>query len=335
MKASMLSAMSFMAAAFSVMSAGTASAFAATPQEDQVELSEAEKAVIDAKKAAILKYIMEKQNLEGVRAELRELERQSAEQTSIHELFTVSPGGVKQIRNQTDEIERARNEELRPVRQVIRSVGITPSESNPIDVITSKGYVATIVWVDQSGNPWPIMDDSRIAKSTVYEASVAGAHRNILYVEAKENHVRANAVVNLQGLDAPIILNIESSDFVNDSKVNIRVHAKGPNSSAAAVATVEPAGADTVALAIADGRIDGDWKPLHISGVNGFAWKVQDSIYIKAQDRIVLPAPIQSFTLPGGLHVTKLPLTNYVTFSANGKAIRAKLVEQKERASGQ
>lgn len=291
-------------------------------------LSAGESRNIDMKIEAIKKRIFEQDYMREHIDALYRSNAQSALEDRIRLELGFTPDQWRQYRKEKMEVDKARNEPIGDVDIRIREETLDNGSVDPVEIMVVRGYATAIVFVDAAGNPWPIEGDIT-GDSNSYRTNISMSH--VAVIDNINEFKESNALVNLQGLNIPVVLSLKSNAEASDSRVIIHLPQLGPNSK------------DPLVVNTVSDDIEGDIKELLNQGklsnaveygfenIRGSVFLKEGWMYIRSTDELLIPNPIQSATSPTGYRVYKVPASNMFLFSNDkGQKIKATIGKERE-----
>ncbi|WP_259650136.1 DotH/IcmK family type IV secretion protein [Gluconacetobacter diazotrophicus] len=235
-----------------------------------------------------------------------------------------------------------------PVSRSI-TIPLTPGAQTNI-IRIAKGFPASITFVDDTGQPYPIAWDIMTNKAggcdpsgqqgggpngpsvraVGISACVPEAGSNVLQLTPVSRYPTGGVLVSLKGAPKPISFLIVAGTGSYDADLTARVLWKGPNAKDAPNPEADmPATGDKVLSDIVDGSPPADAVPLAVSGVSPDrlrAWRYANAIYLRTNYQQVSPAPMASET-EYGTHVYRIPPTSRILVEDQDRMIPVKLAE--------
>lgn len=217
-------------------------------------------------------------------------------------------------------IERASRPapELR-AREIVLS--LDAREAAPA-VAIQKDYTSGIAFVDGTGEPWPVA-------MVLVEASFGALERtgggHTVYFTPTKRFLHGNAVVELEGLTTPVVLELEAGRGVVDTRLLARIPRPGPNADAITVErTEEFAPGDPVIGALLHGAAPADAQRIEVRGgtARDRAWRLADAIYLRTGTTLLAPQAQASERGANGDTVYRLADTPYAYVSRDGARTR-------------
>lgn len=196
-------------------------------------------------------------------------------------------------------------------------VNLSPGATPPIIRLRS-GYVSSLVFVDSSGEPWPIsaydIGDPK-AFNVVWDKK-----SNVLLVQALSQYQNGNLAVLLSGYDTPVMVTLMSGQKAVDYRVELRVPALGPNANATVSGL--PAAANPVLLDVLNGIPPQGSKAVMIEGCSSLecqGWLMNNKLYLRTDWTLLSPGWISVMNSPDGTHAYELQSVPVLLVSKHGK----------------
>lgn len=203
-------------------------------------------------------------------------------------------------------------------------VNLAPGATPPA-VRLSQGFISSLVFVDSSGAPWPIVAYD-LGNSQAFNLQWDQVS-NILMIQPLQAYTYGNLAIRLKGLTTPVMLTLVPGQAEVDYRVDLRVSGVGPNATTQATSMALPEGADPVLLNVLDGIPPSGSKELTVNGVDGQAWSSSrgDVLYLRLKSTVLSPGWIDQINSPDGTHAYALPMTPSVLISYYGKPVEVQV----------
>lgn len=167
-----------------------------------------------------------------------------------------------------------------------QTVVLTPGSTPPV-LRLANGYVSSIVFLDETGQPWPISGYT-IGNPQVFNINWDGKS-NILMMQGIGKYETGNMAVQLNGLATPIMLTIVSDQTVIDYRLDFRVQGRGPLARAPLIGGTLPRQADSALLDLLEGVPPIGSQRLLVSGGPAEAWVLGQKMYIRTPLTLLSP----------------------------------------------
>ncbi len=211
-------------------------------------------------------------------------------------LFPLSPDEIKTLRDLFVESKRAaaytQAVPSRPTSSAI-VVDFSPGATPPI-IRLGAGYVTSLVFLDASGQPWPIKgyDIGNPAAFNIVQPTTANNKQggNTLLIQSSTMFRQGNLAVLLQNLNTPIMITLLPGQQAVDYRVDIQVPRTGPMMQGVAVNGFSlPASVSPVLLDIINQLPPKDSISLKVQGAVAQAWRFNDRIYLRTPLTLISP----------------------------------------------
>lgn len=239
-------------------------------------------------------------------------------------IMPLSPDQIRRLRALYNEIQRAAADSAGPPPKpvtVSRIVNLSPGATPPI-LRLSSGLVSSIVFIDSSGQPWPIQ------AYDIGDPNAFNVHwdkkSNVLLIQGITAYKQGNLAVILRGLNTPIMLTLTPGQRAVDYRVDMQVPRLGPN--AHAVVHTLPGTADTRLLDVLNGIAPPQSRPLKVLGAPGQAWRAGKRLFLRTSLTVVSPSWLSKMSSADGImHAYMLPRTPIVLAMQHGKMVKITL----------
>lgn len=289
-------------------------------------LTESEKNLIRAKRNAIIKQLVEDAELSSVRAQLKKQQEQKAWTETVKGMFPLDAEQVKQVRKKTLDISRATNTPLNNVEQINRTVYLDLARKTPVKVNVVPGYASSLVFYDQSGQPWPV-NMTLVGDPTSFKVEVAGEQKNIIGLSALKQFSESNVLINLNDIHVPIVIQLIGNESKVDARLDVRLPKFGPNADLSSYGTKPVDLTNTPVMDLLAGKSLEESKGIRydISGVEGVAWYLNGSVFIRTEAELISPEYLDFQSSATGSNVYQIAPVSNLLFSENGQMINARL----------
>lgn len=254
-----------------------------------------------------------------------ELKSAQAFDALVHEVLPLSPDQIKKLHKYYDKTLAATATTPAPPPTPQFSsihVNLDPGSTAPV-IRLSAGFVTSLLFMDNSGEPWNIAAYS-IGDPAAFNIQW-DQKSNALFIQSMKQYSHGNLAVRLQQLDTPVMITLVSGQRQVDFRVDLQVPGRGPNAKAAVVETAINANVNPILLNILDGIPPIDSVKLGVIGGPGDAWLNDNKIYFRTRLTVLSPAWVATVASADGMHVYELMVTPYIMGSENGKTVNIKL----------
>ncbi len=236
----------------------------------------------------------------------------------------LTPEQIIEMHKQQDKAEQAIatpvNTPPRPVSSTL-TIDLSPGVTPPV-IRLSAGFVSSLVFVDSTGQPWPISDYSM---GNPKNFNVQWDKKtNTLFIQSASTYSSANLAVRLLDLDTPVMLSLVSGQKDVDYRVDLQVQGRGPNAEIPIVGDGLPNTSPGL-LNVLDGVPPTGSQELKVSGGSGRAWLSNGKLIFRTQLTILSPAWSAVVSSPDGTRVYEMNPTPLILASQNGKPIKIEL----------
>ncbi len=201
-------------------------------------------------------------------------------------------------------------------------INLAPGTTPPA-IRLAQGYVSSLVFVDSTGQPWPI------ATFDIGNPKAVGIQwdgkSNILLLQSITPYSYGDMVIRLVGLATPITIELVSGQRVVDYRVDIHIPRIGPNTKELPVGTTLPGSANQVLLGVLDGVAPPSSRSLNVRGADAQAWLVGDRLFLRTRLTMLSPGWIGTMSSPDGMHAYELSKTSSVLVSRYGEPAELKI----------
>jgi len=212
-----------------------------------------------------------------------------------------------------------------PAKPITRTmfVNLDPGVSPPALRLT-RGQQTSIVFSDQSGQPWFIENVSmnRQLFSDGQQGTVQSQPTNILTIEPLSPAAYGNVTVTLRGLSTPVIFVLTSAQQEVDMRVDAKVSGHNPDAIDTVAVSSLPS-IDNVLSYFLDGVPPKGSRRLQVTGFEGTeAWLYGENLYVRAKADAQYPAYMSAARSTSGVSVYRYARPhNSITFTTGGQAI--------------
>ncbi|MGD9108489.1 MAG: DotH/IcmK family type IV secretion protein [Gammaproteobacteria bacterium] len=199
--------------------------------------------------------------------------------------------------------------------------------SVPTPIRMQQGFITSIVFVDNTGAPWPI-ESCNIGNPKAFNLLPWQPGSNTIMIQALSMYTYGNIAVKLQELATPVMLTLVPGQKVVDYRVDLRVQQAGPNSQGEATSDTLPAGAKDVLLGVLDGVPPDGAQPLEVLGGDCQAWQLGNKMYLRTRFTVLSPSWIAVMTSSDGTKAYEMNRSSDVLVSRYGKTVNLRIRER-------
>lgn len=163
-------------------------------------------------------------------------------------------------------------------------VNLSPQATPPV-IRLGAGYITSLVFVDSTGQPWPIAAYS-IGDPSAF--NIQWDHKgNTVLIQASSFYKRSNLAVLLRDLNTPVMITLIAGQEAVDYRVDLRIPGIGPN--ALFIQNGIPEGVNPVLLDVLNGIAPKGSKELKTSGGDCKAWLLKNKLYLRTSLNVISP----------------------------------------------
>ncbi|MCL5260509.1 MAG: DotH/IcmK family type IV secretion protein [Gammaproteobacteria bacterium] len=193
-------------------------------------------------------------------------------------------------------------------------VNLSPQAAPPV-IRLGAGYITSLVFVDSSGQPWPIQAYS-LGDPTAFNIQW-DRKSNTLLTQSATFFKRSNLAVILKDLNTPVMLTLLSGQEAVDYRVDLRIPQLGPN--AMFVQNGLPDVANPILLDVLNGIPPKGSKSLKVSGGDCQAWVFNNKLYLRTSLDVLSPAWQAVMSSIDGTHAYELQIAPVILALQHGK----------------
>ncbi|MEY3183090.1 MAG: IcmK protein [Pseudomonadota bacterium] len=210
----------------------------------------------------------------------------------------------------------------KPVSSTI-TVDLSPGMPPPV-IRLAPGFVTSMVFLDATGQPWPIADYS-IGNAKQFNVQW-DSKKNTIFIQSTSPFTSSNLALRLAELDTPLVISLVSGQKEVDYRVDIQVNGQGPNALAPIIGNDIPQATSTHLLNVLDGIPPTGSKELVVTpALGGRAWVNGHRLLLRTKLTVLSPAWLATVSSPDGTRVYEMPKTPLVLATQDGKTIRIEL----------
>lgn len=240
-------------------------------------------------------------------------------------LFPLTPDQIVQLRALYNKNELAQiTTPDTPPRPTATSqfVNLAPGSTPPV-IRLAQGFVSSLVFLDSTGAPWPIVAyDLGDPKAFNIQWDKSG---NTLMIQASQLYTYGNLAIRLQGLNTPVMLTLIPGQKAVDYRVDLRIQGYGPNAIEAPTGQNLPPSANSILLSVLDGVPPPGSKLLDVVGGPAEAWIQGSKLFVRTRLTILSPGWISFMSSADGMNAYEMQTTPVLLVSWQGKVIQLKI----------
>jgi len=194
-------------------------------------------------------------------------------------------------------------------------VDLSPQATAPV-IRLSAGYLTSMVFIDATGQPWPIAAYS-VGDPTAFNIQW-DRKGNTLLVQSSTFYKRSNLAVMLRDLNTPVMITLLSGQQAVDYRVDLRVPGIGPN--AVYVQNGIPDTINPILFDVLNGVAPKGSKELKVTG-GGItqAWLLNKKMYLRTNLTITSPGWQSTMSSADGTHAYQLQPVPVILALQHGK----------------
>jgi intracellular multiplication protein IcmK len=194
-------------------------------------------------------------------------------------------------------------------------VNLSPQAVAPV-IRLGAGYITSLVFVDATGQPWPIAAYS-VGDPTAFNIQW-DRKGNTMLVQSATFYKRSNLAVILRDLNTPIMITLISGQEAVDYRVDLRVPGVGPN--AVFIQNGIPDAVNPLLFDVLNGIPPKGSKELKVSGGGVTqAWLLNKKIYLRTNLTVTSPGWQATMSSIDGTHAYQLQPSPVILALQNGK----------------
>lgn len=240
----------------------------------------------------------------------------------LDKISPLTPEQIIEMRKAQDRTQRAvatlPDTPPRPVSSTL-TIDLSPGVTPPV-IRLGAGFVTSLVFVDSTGQSWPIADYS-LGNPKNFNIQW-DRKTNTLFIQSTTAYNSGNLAVRLATLDTPVMLSLVSGQREVDYRVDLQVRGRGPNATAALVGDGLPAAPKPILLSVLDGVPPPGSLELQVTGGCGRAWMYKGKMIFRTHLTLLSPAWIATISSLDGTRVYEMNPTPLILATQNGKTIK-------------
>lgn len=198
-----------------------------------------------------------------------------------------------------------------------RSISLAPGSEIPL-VRLCQGYITTLVFMDETGQPWPISNYS-LGNPNAFDI-VWDQKSNTMFIQSLNAWSFANIGIRLAGLNTPIMLNLVSSQGDIDYRIDFSLPNRGPLAKDIPHARGSSIVSDQKLFAYLDDTPPSYAVSLVVDPVHAQAWMEGEWMILRTKDLLISPSWFAQTMSSDGTKVYKLRPANTIVLSRDGAA---------------
>ncbi|MBT4963104.1 MAG: hypothetical protein HON32_02895 [Francisellaceae bacterium] len=248
--------------------------------------------------------------------------REKAFQQLIDKTFPLRPTEIVRLHEQLEKSKEAVSRPVLPPPHPVSStmpIDLSPGATSPV-VRLAKGFVTSLVFVDATGQPWPIADYT-IGNATDFTIQWDNK-TNTLFVQSNKNYVHTNLALRMAELDAPIVISFVTNQKEIDYRLDMQLQARGPNA-VMPITRELPRVTPQYLVSALDGIPPNGARQLKVSGIKADAWLFNGKMLLRTKYPLLSPAWSSTISSVDGTKVYQIATTPSILVSVDGNPIYA------------
>ncbi len=194
-------------------------------------------------------------------------------------------------------------------------VNLSPQAVAPV-IRLGAGYITSLVFIDATGQPWPISAFS-VGDPSAFNIQW-DRKGNTMLVQSATFYKRSNLAVILSGLNTPVMLTLISGQEAIDYRVDLRIPGIGPN--AVYIQNGIPDAVNPILFDVLNGIPPRGSKELKVTG-GGITqgWLLNKKLYLRTNLTVTSPGWQATMSSIDGTHAYQLQPSPVILALQNGK----------------
>jgi intracellular multiplication protein IcmK len=244
-------------------------------------------------------------------------------QDILKQQFPLSNDQIRALHLKFKDVQRAIAAPPFAPRPTVSSkvVVLSPGSIPPVIRLAS-GYVSSVVFVDQTGAPWPLQGYDVGDPGSF---NIAWDRGNILMIQGSKPYATGNMAVKLSGLPTPVMLTLVNDQKVVDYRIDLRVQGLGPNARPALGGDSIPPEANSLLLDLLQGIPPTSSQALTVTGGQAQAWMYAGRLLLRTSYTVLSPSWSATMSSADGTKVYEMGRTPLILVADNGRIISLKV----------
>lgn len=216
----------------------------------------------------------------------------------------------------------------------VETINLDPGAAPP-QLKLHAGYVSTLGMLDQTGQPWPVLDVAAAGPFQV-DAPADGGH--IMRITPLAEHAFGNISIRLKDFTTPVVFTITAGGDTVDFRVDARIPRRGPN---AATPLMQEGPANLVAgdatmMTILEGVAPPEAERIDPVGADSrtAAWLLGDRLYLRTPLTLLSPGWSSSVGSADGTTVYALRYSPVLILTDQGVMTRVRISRRSPPPAG-
>ena len=248
--------------------------------------------------------------------------RDRAFQQLLNQTLPMTPEQIVELRRELDKSQIAvHTHPTKPPQPVSSTTTVDLSPGGTSSVVRlAPGFVTSMVFIDSTGQPWPVQDYS-LGNPKDFNISW-DLKTNALFIQSTKPHISGNLAVRLADLDTPIMISLVTGQKEVDYRIDLHVRGRGPYALAQVVGNNLPGTANSTLLSALDGVPPPNSKELGVPTQLGKAWLWDGKLIFRSRLTVLSPAWSGQVSSLDGTHVYEMMPTPMILASQEGKPVK-------------
>ncbi|MDF1654753.1 MAG: DotH/IcmK family type IV secretion protein [Coxiellaceae bacterium] len=237
--------------------------------------------------------------------------------TIVRNTTPMTPDQIRLLHLMLDKTKRATSESPGVPPKATSSsvqVDLAPGSTPPV-VRLRNGYVTSVVFLDATGQPWPIQAYD-LGNTKIFNIHW-DQKGNTLMIQANSDYRQGNLAVILRGMNAPVMITLMPGQQAVDYRLDMRIPRLGPN--ALTTNTSLPATGDPRLLNVLDGIPPTGAKQLQLSQLGSEAWVQGSVMFLRTPLAVLSPSWTATVRSDDGMHAYEMQPAPVILVMQHGK----------------
>lgn len=279
---------------------------------------------------AVLTLVLAAQRIVADDDMVKKTVEQEAYSKVVQSISPLSIDQIKDIRKVFNEVNKASSYGggTPPTPLTSSMVVDLATGSTPPVIRLAAGYVTTVVFVDSTGEPWPIKaydignpNNFNIAWNQSGTGDNADTMLNTLMIQSLTQYKDGNLAVMLRGMNTPVIFTLVPGQEVVDYRMDVQVPRLGPNAKRSASSMPSPA--NPLLIDVLNNIAPPKGIKQTVKGGDAKIWRVGKMLYARTPLTVISPAWVSKMVgADGHVKAYELPQASVILAMDNGRVVR-------------
>lgn len=266
--------------------------------------------------------------------DLRNEIRSEAFEAALEGLLPLKPEEIRILLEQYDRTQEAVEIPIYPDPKpefVVETIPMDPG-SQPLRVKTAQGHVTTLSFIDNTGQPWPIVRMAWAGEFDILETTAdEDEGENTIRIMPRSDYAKGNVSIDLLNLRTPVIMILETNRDAIHYRYDAIVPEFGPFAKTPLISQgiTLTAGRQDISSML-QGVIPSSAKKLNIYGTDGrtSAYDYNGLTYLRTPLTLLSPGWNNSTSSADGMRIYEIQNTPVVLLSDRGKMVRVNITDR-------